>query len=124
MTEEPDVSKNAAVSLQAIIEEERDKRVAAENLAQSLVEEFTSCNDFDDVRNKFRDKIKEIAPFALVNIVNMMNNADSESVRANLNKWVLEWAMNDKIDTNGNELQALLKGLSKNDATSEEPAQT
>lgn len=107
------VSKNAAVSLQAIIEEERSKRVAAENMAQSLVEEFTSCNDFDEVRNTFRDKIKEIAPMAIVNIVNLMNTADSESVRASLNKWVLEWAMSEKIDGSDSELRAFMKSLAK-----------
>ena len=131
MDENTNVSANAAVSLQAIIEEERTKRVEAENLAQSLVEEFTSCNDFDEVRNTFRDKIKELAPMAIVNIVQLMNNADSESVRANLNKWVLEWAMSEKIDGSDSELKTFLKDLQKQPpviegkvASDTEPAQT
>lgn len=106
-----DTSTNAALNLQAIIDQERKRADDAEKLAKSLVEEFTSCSDFDDVRQKFREKIKDIAPQALVNIVTLMNGAESESVRANLNKWVLEWAMSDKIDASGSELAQLLKGL-------------
>lgn len=102
---------NAALSLQQIVEEERSKRIEAENMAQALIEEFSSCSDFDDVRKIFRDKIKEFAPAALINIMSLANSAESESVRASLNKWVVEWAMSDKIDNAGSELGDLLKKL-------------
>ncbi len=111
MTENEQVSKNAAVDLNQIVEEERAKRVQAENYAKALVAEFASCNDFDEVRQKFRDEIKNIAPQALTNIVNMANYAESESVRASLNKWILEWAMSDKIDGSDNELKTFLQSI-------------
>lgn len=103
----------AANTLQEIVNEERRKRVEAENFAKALQEEFASCNEFDDVRKLFREKIKEFAPQALINIVSMANGAESESVRASLNKWVLEWAMSDKIDGSNDEISNLLKALKK-----------
>lgn len=106
-----DTQNNAAANLQAIIEEERQKRVDAENMMQALIQEFSSCSDFDDVRQKFRDKIKEFAPAALVNIIRLANTAESESVQANLNKWILEWAMSDKIDGTQGEIANLIKQL-------------
>lgn len=120
MTDTPtnaQVATSAAIDLQQIIEEERTKRIEAENYTKALIEEFTSCNGFEEVRNKFREKIKEHAPAALVNIVNLANNAESESVRANLNKWILDWAMSDKIDNSGSELNGLLNELRKQPAS-------
>lgn len=116
---EPDEQKKAANLLQQIVEEQQAKIDEQEQYMKALVEEFTSCSDFDDVRKKFREEIKRFAPAALVNIINLSNNAESESVRANLNKWVLEWAMSDKIDTQGSELAGLLKELKGEKATSE-----
>lgn len=109
-----EIQNEAATNLQAIIEEERQKRIDAENMSQALIEEFRSCNDFDDVRTLFKDKVREIAPQALINITMLMNTAESESVKANLNKWVLEWAMSDKIDGSGSEISKLIDQLKKN----------
>lgn len=114
------VSENAAVNLQKIVEQERAKRIQAEEMSKALVEEFTGCNDFDDVRQKFKEKIKEIAPQALINVVELMNTAESESVRSSLNKWVLEWTMNDKIDGTKDDIANLLKELGK-DKNATEP---
>lgn len=111
---------NAVLTLQQVLAEEREKRVAAEEYAKALVEEFTACSDFEEVRQKFRDKIKEIAPQALINIVRLANTAESESVQANLNKWILEWAMSDRIDGTSSDLNNLLKKL----ATTNTPTPT
>lgn len=113
MTDNTKIQNGAAASLQQIIEQEREKRIEAENFAKALVEEFTSCNDFDEVRQKFREKIRDVAPRALINIVDLADNAESESVKASMNKWILEWAMSDKIDGGDSELKNLLKGLEK-----------
>jgi hypothetical protein len=109
-----EIQNQSAINLQAIIEDERQKRIDAENMSKALIEEFRSCSDFDDVRTKFKEKIREIAPQALINITNLMTTAESESVRANLNKWVLEWAMSDKIDGSGSEISKLIDQLKKN----------
>lgn len=113
MTENEQTQLSAAEMLQQVVTEEREKRIAAENYAQALVEEFTACNDFEEVRQKFRDRIREFAPQALINIIRLANGAESESVQANLNKWVLDWAMNDKITGGDSELQNLLKAIKK-----------
>lgn len=117
MTDNEKASNTAASLLQQTLDEERAKRVKAENYAQALVEEFTSCSDFDEVRKTFRDKVKEFAPQALINIVTLANGAESESVRANLNKWIIEWAMSDKIEGGDGELRQFLKGLQKQEQT-------
>lgn len=108
-----DESKSAAINLQAIIDEERRKRQELEDANKALIEEFTSCNDFDDIRKLFKEKLKEVAPTAILNIVRLANYADSESVQANLNKWILEWVMSDKIDGSTSEIATLLKDLQK-----------
>lgn len=113
MSEQPTTSVSSVAALQAILEEEKQRRIDAENMAQALVEEFRTCGDFEEVRTKFRDKVKEFAPAALINIINMANGAESESVRASLNKWIIEWAMSDKIDNPGGELAGLLNKLKK-----------
>lgn len=122
---EPDEQKRAANLLQQVVDEQQAKIEEQDKYMKALVEEFSSCGDFDDVRKKFREEIKKFAPAALVNIMNMANNAESESVRANLNKWVLEWAMSDKIDTQGSELAGLLKELKTkpDEATTSESSQ-
>lgn len=111
-----DTSQNAAISLQQVVDEQQRKLKEQQDYIQALVEEFTNCDDFEDVRIKFRDEIKKFAPTALVNIINLANNAESESVQASLNKWIVEWVMSDKIDATGSELTKLLKGISKQDA--------
>lgn len=120
MSEDQHISKKAAESLQDILDDERKRREEAEKNLKALVEEFTSCNDFDDVRKKFREKVAEIAPVALTNIIQLMNNAESESVRAGLNKWVLEWAMSEKIEGKDSDLQKFLKELQPKEPTNSE----
>lgn len=112
---EPDNQKSAATQLQQVVAEQENKLKEQEKYMKALVEEFTSTSDFEEVRQKFREKLKEFAPAALINIINLANNAESESVRANLNKWVLDWAMSDKIENTGSDLAKLLKDLQTKD---------
>lgn len=106
-----DTQHNAAVSLQQVVDEQQQKLKEKEDYIKALVEEFTQCSDLDEARATFRNKIKEFAPQALVNIINLAMTAESESVRASLNKWVLDWTMSDKIDSSGSELTTLLNQL-------------
>lgn len=108
-----DSSKEAVASLQAVLEEERQRRKEAEANTKALIEEFTSCNDFDEVRKKFKERIKDFAPQALSEMMSLCTTAESESVRASMCKWFVEWAMSDKLDSSSNEIGDLLKQLKR-----------
>lgn len=109
-----DQTNQTVGALQAIIDDERKKRESAERMAQAVIEEFSNCHDFDDFRDTFRKQLKVFAPDALINIITMAADINvSDSTRAGLNKWIVEWAMSDKIDGSGSELKDLLTTLKK-----------
>jgi uncharacterized coiled-coil protein SlyX len=112
--------KAAATNLQQIVADQQAKIEEQQKYMEALVSEFSECRDLEAVRTKFRDKVTEFAPAALVNIISLANNAESESVRGSLNKWIIEWAMNDKIDGQASELKKLLEGITKPASTTEQ----
>lgn len=105
------VAQKAAINLQQVVDEERAKRAEAESYAKALIEEFANVNDFDEARSAFKNKLKDYAPKAIINIIGLAEGAESESVRAGLNKWILDWVMSDKVDGSNEDLSKLLKEL-------------
>lgn len=116
--------------------EELDKQADSGNLTrQSLQDELNryaaayreefelaSKADPENVEEYTRDFFKQNIHQAAAQIVWLASNAESESVRGNMSKYVIEQATKDAEDA-GDPVRALLKKLQNNDATSPAPTE-
>jgi len=93
---------------------EADKQALIEEFTKEIVEKGTLFSD-EDVKGK----IKEVLPDAFVALQSLINNSESDAVRANLVKFVFEIALaelkQEKKDNGPSTVEDLVKELSKND---------
>lgn len=106
-----------AAQLKIELEKERARIQQLQDDKDTLIAEFTNITNFDDAKAEVQKRVKDdLLPSALIQLDMLMNNADSESVRASIAKWVAELVITGKVDTAGNsELGGILRGLQKND---------
>lgn len=111
-------SDNAVELIQQELARAQAELTRTQNERDALRQEFQSESTFEEViavaKREFKDSI---APDAINQIKFLINNAESESVRASLSKWTLDLILSNKIEGNPDDtFGKLLKGLTKSDA--------
>lgn len=113
MTEEakPDTTQLLQQALEA-------ERVKNEQLAQAnaaLISEFSTAGTYAEQLEVAKKAIKDILPEAIKTVNEIIVNGESEGVRANLSKWVLDSVLSGKLDksTDG-EVADMLRKLAEN----------
>lgn len=114
-----------ASELARLLEEERLKseRLAKDN--QALKEEFAKAETYEETVEVARKGIANMLELAVTTAENLLLNAESESVRASLSKYVIDTVVSGKLDAQPEgEIKNLLKKLAENDEEFKEKAQT
>lgn len=101
----------------------RAREEELERTRKALAEEFADANDPDAIAKVARNAIKRIMPKAITQMEQLIEYAESESVRASLARFVIAAGL-DKTkfeDSSSSELKELLKQLAANDPDANDP---
>lgn len=101
--------------LQQALEAERIKSERLEIDKAALVAEFSKAGTYAEQLEIAKEAIKAILPTAIATLEDLISNANSESVRASLSKYVMDAVLSGSLDRNSDASVAdLLLKLSEN----------
>jgi len=91
----------------------RAKELSQQETIEALKSEFADAVDSEAISRTARKAIRDLMPQAIVQMGMLINNAESESVRASLSRFVIAVGLDKaKIeDSDSQELRTLLKDL-------------
>ena len=111
-------TEDYANSLQAEIDRLRRKEEENEKTLKALHEEFANANDPDAIAQVARKAIVDTMPQAIATMRELVEHAESESVRASLARFVVAAGLDKSKfeDSSSSDLKELLKQLAANDS--------
>ena len=108
---------NAALLAKTIAEHEATiTSLKADNTA--LQQEFAKADTYEETVEVAKRAIADLLELSITTTRILISSADSESVRANLSKFVIDSVLSGKLDSNtDNSIRSLLSKLADNDNT-------
>jgi len=109
------MSDQSAELLQQALEAERLKNEQLVEANRALVAEFSNAGSYAEQLEVAKKAIKEILPEAIKTVNEIIVSGESEGVRANLSKWVLDSVLSGKLDKSADgEVADMLRKLAEN----------
>lgn len=105
---------DSASLLQQALEAEQKKNQQLADANTALVQEFSDADSYSEQLDIAKKAIKKILPKAIETVNEILISGESEGVRANLAKYVLDSVLTGKLDRDADgEVAGLLKKLTE-----------